>query len=75
MPKSGDRIFWPDGNYEALPYSKALRNVTTQHTDLALLRAAAFKEKLVTLRENAIKKLLGGMTTFEEVMRVTWENE
>jgi general secretion pathway protein E len=61
--------------YEALPYSKTLRKLTTQHTDLALLRDTAFKEKLVTLRENAIKKLLDGKTTFEEVMRVTWEND
>jgi general secretion pathway protein E len=60
--------------YEALPYTRALRNLTTQHTNLASLRDAALKEKLVTLRENAIKKLLRGETTFEEVMRVTWEN-
>jgi type II secretory ATPase GspE/PulE/Tfp pilus assembly ATPase PilB-like protein len=28
---------------------------------------------MVTLRENAIKKLLDGTTTYEEVLRVTWE--
>jgi len=28
---------------------------------------------MVTLRENAIKKLLGGETTYQEVLRVTWE--
>ena len=61
--------------YEALPYSKTLRNLTTQHTDLSLLREASVKENLVTLRDNAIKKLLEGATTYEEVMRVTWENE
>ena len=71
----GTGYFGRTAIYEALPYSKALRNLTTQHTDLALLRDAAFKEKLVTLRDNAIKKLLEGITTFEEVMRVTWESD
>jgi type II secretory ATPase GspE/PulE/Tfp pilus assembly ATPase PilB-like protein len=28
---------------------------------------------MVTLRENAIRKLLDGRTTYQEVMRVTWE--
>ncbi len=71
----GTGYFGRTAIYEALPYSRTLRNLTTQHTDLALLRDAAFKEKLVTLRDNAIKKLLEGITTFEEVMRVTWEND
>jgi general secretion pathway protein E len=71
----GTGYFGRTAIYEALPYSRALRNLTTQHTDLALLRDAAFKENLVTLRDNAIRKLLDGITTFEEVMRVTWEND
>ena len=71
----GTGYFGRTAIYEALPYSRALRNLTTHHTDLAALRDAAFKEKLVTLRDNAIKKLLEGITTFEEVMRVTWESD
>ncbi len=59
--------------FEALPYSKALRNLTTRNTDLESLRAAAFRDNLVTLRENAVKKLMEGVTTYEEVIRVTWE--
>ncbi|MBC2714288.1 MAG: type II/IV secretion system protein [Desulfobacteraceae bacterium] len=71
----GTGYFGRTAIYEALPYSKILRNLTTQKTDLASLREAAFKENLVTLRENAIKKLLDGITTYEEVMRVTWESD
>jgi type II secretory ATPase GspE/PulE/Tfp pilus assembly ATPase PilB-like protein len=28
---------------------------------------------MITLRENAVKKMLGGKTTYQEVLRVTWE--
>jgi type II secretory ATPase GspE/PulE/Tfp pilus assembly ATPase PilB-like protein len=28
---------------------------------------------MVTLRENALIKLLAGETTYQEVLRVTWE--
>jgi len=71
----GTGYFGRTAIYEALPYSRTLRNLTNQDTDLSLLRDAALKEKLVTLRENAIRKLLGGITTFEEVVRVTWESD
>jgi len=58
-----------------MPYTKEMRKVTTRDTDLAILREVALKENLVTLRDNAIQKLLDGVTTREEVLRVTWENE
>jgi general secretion pathway protein E len=28
---------------------------------------------MISLRENAVKKLLDGETTYQEVLRVTWE--
>jgi len=31
------------------------------------------EEGMVSLRENAIIKFLAGVTTYQEVMRVTWE--
>ena len=71
----GTGYFGRTAIYEALPYTRALRHLTTQNTDLALLREAALKENLVTLRDNALEKLLKGITTYEEVMRVTWEND
>lgn len=61
--------------YEVLPYSKELRKLTNMEADLTAIMQRAKKENLVTLRENAIQKLLGGVTTLEDVIRVTWENE
>jgi general secretion pathway protein E len=61
--------------YEVLPYSKNLRRLTTLETDLSALVQQAKLEKLVTLRENAVKKMLDGVTTLEDVLRVTWEHE
>jgi len=37
-----------------------------------MIRQAACNEGMVTLRENAIKKMLDGETTYQEVIRVTW---
>ena len=61
------------GIHEVLPYSEAVKKITVEHTDPELLRAQAIKEGMVTLRENAIKKFLSGVTTYQEVLRVTWE--
>ncbi len=59
--------------FEALPYSESLAKLTGEKTSLEGLRLKALQEGLVTLRENAVRKLLEGVTTYEEVLRVTWE--
>ncbi len=61
--------------YEVMPFTRGLKAVTTSNTDLNVVRARALKEEMVTLRENAVEKLLSGITTVEEVLRVTWEQE
>lgn len=61
------------GIFEVLPYTESLKKLTTAETDIAKLRLKAKEEGMVTLRENAIKKLLEGITTYQEVLRVTWE--
>jgi len=38
------------------------------------LRAAAIKEGMLTMFEDGIRKSLAGVTTIEEVLRVTREN-
>jgi general secretion pathway protein E len=60
--------------FEVLPYSDNIKKLTVSDTDLQALRIKAKEEGMVTLRENAVKKLLKGITTYQEVLRVTWEN-
>jgi general secretion pathway protein E len=62
------------GIYEVLPVTELLGETIDKESDIRQIREAARKEGMVTLRENAIKKLLDGTTTYQEVLRVTWEN-
>ena len=62
------------GIYEVLPVTETIKEKITPEASTALIRDTARKEEgMVTLRENAIKKLLDGETTYQEVLRVTWE--
>jgi general secretion pathway protein E len=61
------------GIYEVMPYTDHLRLLTTAHTDLEKLRQRALDDGMITLRESAIEKMLGGTTTYQEVIRVTTE--
>jgi len=62
------------GVFEVLPYSESLKKMTTADTDIEKIKAQAREEGMATLRESAIKKLLEGITTYQEVLRVTWES-
>lgn len=57
--------------FEVLPYTHAIRQLTTAETDHTAIIAAAAKEGLITMRDNAVKKMLNGITTYREVLRVT----
>jgi general secretion pathway protein E len=61
------------GVHEVLSYTDSLRQLTTENADLEQIRAKAMAEGMVSMRDNAIKKFLSGLTTYQEVMRVTWE--
>jgi general secretion pathway protein E len=61
------------GIFEVLPYSDIIRKMTSETTPVEAIRDQAQKEGMVTLRENAIKILREGKTTYQEVLRVTWE--
>jgi general secretion pathway protein E len=61
------------GIHEVLPITESVQKLITPESDIVAIRETARKEGMVTLRENAIKKLLDGTTTYEEVLRVTWE--
>lgn len=60
---------------EMMPYSESIRKLTTVDLDVNSLRMKAREEGMRTLRESAIDKLLQGITTVEEVLRVTWEQQ
>ncbi len=57
--------------FEVMPYSDAIQKMTTPKTNAANIRIRAIEEGMVTLRENAIQKMLDGVTSYEEVLRVT----
>ena len=61
------------GIYEILPYTDALKRLTSDEAGLEDLRKQAAAEGLVQLREGGIRKMLAGQTTYQEVLRVTWE--
>jgi general secretion pathway protein E len=61
------------GIFEVLPFTDSLRQLTTQDVDMAQLRSQAIKEGMVTLRRSAIDKLVKHDTTYQEILRVTWE--
>ena len=57
--------------FEVLPLSEDIKKMITAQTDVAAIGERAKKEGMVTMRENAVNKLLKGETTFQEVLRVT----
>jgi general secretion pathway protein E len=59
---------------EMLPMTDPLRSHVMRHATSTELRAEAIKEGMVTMYEDGMRKALAGITTFEEVLRVTREN-
>jgi general secretion pathway protein E len=61
------------GIFEVLTMTEPIRELIDGGASADALRQAACKEGMVTLRENAVGKMLEGQTTYQEVIRVTWE--
>jgi len=59
------------GIFEILPITESIRELITQRAELGLIKERARKEGLVTLRENAIQKIIEGISTYNEILRVT----
>ena len=59
------------GLYELLVMSDAIRHHIAVEADANVIREQAIKEGMQTLREDALRKLRDGLTTPEEVVRVT----
>jgi len=59
---------------EMLPITDEIRSLVMKHATATDLRAEAIREGMVTMYEDGLRKALKGVTTFEEVLRVTREN-
>jgi general secretion pathway protein E len=59
---------------EFLVMSDPLRRLIMQHADMGVIEAEARKEGMRTMYEDGLVKALGGVTTIEEVLRVTQES-
>jgi general secretion pathway protein E len=60
--------------FEMLPVTDPLRSLVMKHATAAELRAEAIREGMMTMYEDGLRKAVRGVTTFEEVLRVTREN-
>jgi len=58
---------------EMMSMSDGLRSLIMRHATAGEIRAAAVKEGMETMFENGLRKSLAGVTTIEEVLRVTRE--
>ncbi len=59
------------GIYELLEMSSDLRDLTFERRPTMELRAKAIGEGMLTLQQDSVRKLLSGLTTIEEILRVT----
>ncbi|MGE3164717.1 MAG: GspE/PulE family protein [Planctomycetota bacterium] len=59
------------GVYELLEMSTDMREMTFAKRPTLELRSKARSEGMVTLQEDAVKKLVGGVTSIEEILRIT----
>jgi len=57
--------------YEVMPISPEIRELILRNAPTAELREVAQSQGMRSLRQNALQKVLDGVTTVEEVLRVT----
>jgi len=61
--------------FEVIPITRMIKQMILKGKNLEEMRKEVIKEGNSTLRENGIKKVKGGITTVEEVLRVTMDVE
>jgi type IV pilus assembly protein PilB len=59
------------GIFEVLPVTERIKQLTLERTGSSVIQEAAIKEGMLTLKQDGILKALEGLTTLEEVWRVT----
>ena len=60
-----------EGIYEVLPFTESLFRFADDKADLPGLRRQAYKEGMLSLRLSGAHKVASGLTTINEVLRVT----
>jgi general secretion pathway protein E len=63
------------GVYEIMLLSDTVKTLIGPDTDLQAVRHQAFKEGMRSLRLSGAQKVAAGLTTIEEVLRVTPQSE
>ncbi len=61
------------GIYEVMPFTDELKQLSSPEGSLKALRKKAVDQGLTLLRENGIRKMLAGETTYQEILRITWD--
>ena len=59
------------GVFEILDFTEKMKSVVTRTSDMGVIFKAAREDGMSTLRESAIRKMLQGVTTYEEIISVT----
>ncbi len=59
------------GIFEILPIDDKVKELIIEGADAQLIKREAIRSGMKTLRQSALRKLADGVTTFEEVVRVT----
>ena len=63
------------GIYEVLAVSREIRDLVSARADSDVIHAQAVKEGMVTMFEDGVEKIMQGLTTIEEILRVTRTEE
>jgi len=60
------------GLYEVMPISKQIQNLVLEAASALDIRKISVKEGMSTLRESGLEKVASGLTTLDEILRVTF---
>ncbi|MEO7263027.1 MAG: ATPase, T2SS/T4P/T4SS family, partial [Jatrophihabitantaceae bacterium] len=56
---------------EVMPVSEQIERMAVEHASASEIKKVAIAEGMVTLRDDGLRKALDGLTTLEEMLRVT----
>ncbi|MCX5859163.1 MAG: type II secretion system protein GspE, partial [Proteobacteria bacterium] len=70
---TGTGFFGRIGIYELLLVDDDIRNLITTNTDSATIKRKAAAKGMTSLRDDGFHKIIQGITTMSEVLRVTQE--